>query len=146
MQSETVDGTGNGSSSSISNSSTSSSTSTDKSKERMQALSLIMQCYDKRLEVINSAPISYHAKEYMNQTRQLEQDIIQRERKIQEYLAKANLTQEQVEDIRARKGILIKKGQSSTDFPYRDFLGTSYGEPLINWDKPALLNGTNTSL
>jgi uncharacterized protein with von Willebrand factor type A (vWA) domain len=47
----------------------------------------------------HSAPISYHAKEYMNQTRQLEQDIIQRERKIQEYLAKANLTQEQIEDI-----------------------------------------------
>ena len=26
-------------------------------------------------------------------------------------------------------------GQSSTDFPYRDFLESSYGEPLINWDK-----------
>jgi uncharacterized protein YoxC len=85
---------------SSSNSSTSSTTtSTDKSKERMQALSLIMQCYDKRLEIINSSPISYQAKEYMNHTRQLEQDVRQRERRIQEYLAKANLTQEQIEDI-----------------------------------------------
>jgi hypothetical protein len=43
--------------------------------------------------------MSYQAKEYMNQTRQLEQDVRQRERRIQEYLAKANLTQEQIEDI-----------------------------------------------
>lgn len=58
-----------------------------------------MQCYGKRLEIINSSPISYQVKEYMNQTRQLEQDITQTEQRIQEYLAKANLTQEQVEDI-----------------------------------------------
>src|SRR5439155_1743767 len=47
---ETVDAGGNGSSSICNSSTSSSSTSTDKSKERMQALSLIMQCYDKRLE------------------------------------------------------------------------------------------------
>jgi hypothetical protein len=58
-----------------------------------------MQCYGKRLEIINSSPISYQAKEYMSQTRQLEQDVRQRERRIQEYLAKANLTQQQIEDI-----------------------------------------------
>ena len=83
---ESVDA-GNGSSNSTEN------------KERMQALSLIMQCYDKRLEIINSSPISYQVKEYINQIRQLEQDVRQRERNIQEYLAKANLTQEQVENI-----------------------------------------------
>ena len=83
---ESVDA-GNGSSNSTEN------------KERMQALSLIMQCYDKRLEIINSSPISYQVKEYINQIRQLEQDVRQRERRIQEYLAKANLTQEQVENI-----------------------------------------------
>jgi hypothetical protein len=81
------------------NSSSNSSTSAVESKERMQALSLIMQCYGKRLEIINSAPISYQVKEYMNQTRQLEQDIKQRERRIQEYLVKANLTQQQIENI-----------------------------------------------
>jgi Na+/phosphate symporter len=86
-----VDGTGSGSNS--------NSTTSTESKERMQALSLIMQCYGKRLEIINSSPISYQVKEYIDQTRQLEQDVRQRERKIQEYLTKANLTEEQVEDI-----------------------------------------------
>jgi hypothetical protein len=42
---ESVDGSGDSSSSS------STSTSNTESKERMQALSLIMQCYDKRLEI-----------------------------------------------------------------------------------------------
>jgi hypothetical protein len=88
---ESVDGTGSGSNS--------NSTTSTESKERMQALSLIMQCYGKRLEIINSSPISYQVKEYIDQTRQLEQDVRQRERKIQEYLTKANLTEEQVEDI-----------------------------------------------
>jgi peptide methionine sulfoxide reductase MsrA len=51
--------------SSSNNSSSTSFTSTvAESKERAQALSLIMQCYDKRLEIINSSPISYQVKEY----------------------------------------------------------------------------------
>jgi hypothetical protein len=58
-----------------------------------------MQCYDKRLEIINSIQPHFQVKEYVDQTRQLEQDVRQRERKIQEYLAKANLTQEQVENV-----------------------------------------------
>jgi hypothetical protein len=30
----------------------------------------------------------------------------------------------------------FSSGQYTTDFPYREFLKSSYGEPLINWDKP----------
>jgi hypothetical protein len=30
----------------------------------------------------------------------------------------------------------FQSDQSSTDFPYQEFLESSYGEPLINWDKP----------
>jgi len=32
--------------------------------------------------------------------------------------------------------IVLLATVSSTDFPYREFLESSYGEPLINWDKP----------
>ena len=32
--------------------------------------------------------------------------------------------------------VLLATVSSSTDFPYREFLESSYGEPLINWDKP----------
>jgi predicted GTPase len=62
----------------------------------MQAISLIMNCYTKKSEFFDAKPIGDGFKETVDQTKKSEQETKQREKTIQDYIARANLTQEEI--------------------------------------------------
>ena len=62
-------------------------------KERMKAISIILQCYGKRLELLNLEPEVNGLKEYIDSVKRAENDIKRREKALQAYLEGRKLTQ-----------------------------------------------------
>jgi predicted transcriptional regulator len=66
-------------------------------KERMKAMSIILQCYDKRLDLLNSEPTVDAIREYIETVKKAEKEISRREKALQAYLEERNLTNEEID-------------------------------------------------
>lgn len=64
-------------------------------KERMKAISIILQCYSKRLELLNIEPQVNGLRQYIDSVKKAE--INRREKALQAYLEGRKLTLEEVE-------------------------------------------------
>lgn len=65
-------------------------------KERIKAMSLILQCYNKRLELLNFENQFEEYKEYFDSVKKAEKDINRREKALQAYLEGRKLTQREI--------------------------------------------------
>jgi predicted transcriptional regulator len=65
-------------------------------KERIKAMSLILQCYNKRLELLNLENEFDKYKEYFDSVKKAEKDIHRREKALQAYLEGTKLTQREI--------------------------------------------------
>ena len=63
----------------------------------MQAISLIMECYTKKAEFYDAKPIVDRVKQFVDQAIAAEAGTKQREKRIQDYIAKAQLTQKDID-------------------------------------------------
>jgi predicted transcriptional regulator len=66
-------------------------------KERMKAMSIILQCYDKRLDLLNSEPTVDAVREYIERVKKAEKEISRREKALQVYLEERKLTNEEID-------------------------------------------------
>jgi predicted transcriptional regulator len=66
-------------------------------KERMKAMSIILQCYDKRLDLLNSEPTVDAVREYIERVKKAEKEISKREKALQVYLEERKLTNEEID-------------------------------------------------
>jgi predicted transcriptional regulator len=67
-------------------------------KERMKAMSIILQCYDKRLDLLNSEPTVDAVREYIERVKKAEKEISKREKALQVYLEeRKKLTNEEID-------------------------------------------------
>jgi predicted transcriptional regulator len=66
-------------------------------KERMKAMSIILQCYDKRLDLLTSEPTVDAAREYTERVNKAEKEISRREKALQVYLEERKLTNEDID-------------------------------------------------
>jgi hypothetical protein len=66
-------------------------------KERMKAMSIILQCYDKRLDLLNSEPTVDAVREYIERVKKAEEEISRREKALQVYLEERKLTNEEID-------------------------------------------------
>jgi predicted transcriptional regulator len=66
-------------------------------KERIKAMSLILQCYNKRLELLNFENQFDKYKEYFDSVKKAEKDIHRRERALQAYLEGRKLKQREID-------------------------------------------------
>jgi predicted transcriptional regulator len=66
-------------------------------KERIKAMSLILQCYNKRLELLNFENQFDKYKEYFDSVQKAEKDIHRREKALQAYLKGRKLTQREID-------------------------------------------------
>jgi hypothetical protein len=65
-------------------------------KERIKAMSLILQCYSKRLELLNFENQFNEYKEYFDSVKKAEKEINRREKALQAYLEGRKLTQREI--------------------------------------------------
>ena len=66
-------------------------------KERMKAMSIILQCYDKRLDLLNSEPTIDAVREYIERVKKAEEEISRREKALKAYLEERKLTSEEID-------------------------------------------------
>jgi hypothetical protein len=66
-------------------------------KERMKAISIILQCYGKRLELLNIEPQVNGLREYIDSVKKAENDINRKEKALQAYLDGRKLTQDEID-------------------------------------------------
>jgi predicted transcriptional regulator len=66
-------------------------------KERIKAMSFILQCYNKRLELLNFENRFNEYKEYFDSVQKAEKEIKRREKALQAYLEGKKLTQRQID-------------------------------------------------
>jgi hypothetical protein len=66
-------------------------------KERMKAISIILQCYDKRIELLDLEPQVNEMKEYFDSINKAEREINRREKALQAYLEGRKLTQQEID-------------------------------------------------
>ena len=66
-------------------------------KERIKAMSLILQCYNKRLELLNFENQFDKYKEYFDSVKKAEKDLHGREKALQVYLEGRKLTQREID-------------------------------------------------
>ena len=66
-------------------------------KERMKAISIILQCYDKRLELLISEPKANEIREYIEGVKKAEKEISRREKALQVCLEERKLTNEEID-------------------------------------------------
>lgn len=66
-------------------------------KEKIKAMSFILQCYNKRLELLNFENRFNEHKEYFDSVRKREKEINRREKALQAYLEDKKLTQRQID-------------------------------------------------
>jgi hypothetical protein len=63
----------------------------------MKAMSIILQCYDKRLDLLNSEPTVDAVREYIERVKKAEKEISRREKALQGYLEERKLTNEEID-------------------------------------------------
>src|SRR5215207_9896675 len=66
-------------------------------KERMKAISIILQCYGKRLELLDIEPEVNGLREYIDSVKKAENEINRREKVLQAYLEGRKLTQGEID-------------------------------------------------
>jgi predicted transcriptional regulator len=66
-------------------------------KERMKAISIILQCYGKRLDLLNLEPEVNGLKEYIDSVKKAEREITRKEKALQAYLEGRKLTQHEID-------------------------------------------------
>jgi predicted transcriptional regulator len=66
-------------------------------KEKMKAISFIMQCYNKRLELLNFEPQANDLKQYIDTVKQAEKEVLKREEALQAFVKEHKLTQDEVD-------------------------------------------------
>jgi hypothetical protein len=66
-------------------------------KERMKALSIILQCYDKRPDPLTSEPTVDAVREFIERVKKAEKEISRREKALQVYLEERKLTNEEID-------------------------------------------------
>jgi uncharacterized UPF0160 family protein len=66
-------------------------------KEKMKSISIIIQCYNKRLDLLNFEPQVNDLKEYMDTIKREAKEIDRREKALEDYLKKQKLTQQEID-------------------------------------------------
>jgi predicted transcriptional regulator len=66
-------------------------------KERMKAISLILQCYNRRFELLKLEPQVNDVNNYIDAVKKAEKDISRREKALQAYLEGRKLTQREID-------------------------------------------------
>ena len=66
-------------------------------KERIKAMSLILQCYNKRLELLNFEARFNEHKEYFDSVQKAEKEIQRREKALQAFLEGKKLTYREID-------------------------------------------------
>jgi predicted transcriptional regulator len=66
-------------------------------KERMKAISIIIQCYDKRLDLLDLEPQVIGMREYFDSVKKAEREINRKEKALQAYLEGRKLTQQEID-------------------------------------------------
>lgn len=66
-------------------------------KERMKAISIVLQCYGKRLELLRKEPQVNGMREYIESVKKTEKEVNRRERALQAYLEGRKLTQHEID-------------------------------------------------
>jgi hypothetical protein len=68
-----------------------------KIKERSKAISLMLQCYKIRVDLLDSETIVREAREYVDDVKRSEKDIDRREKALEAYLERMKLTEQEVD-------------------------------------------------
>jgi uncharacterized UPF0160 family protein len=66
-------------------------------KEKMKSISIIIQCYNRRLDLLNFEPQVNDLKEYIDTIKREAKDIDRREKTLEDYLKKQKLTQQEID-------------------------------------------------
>jgi hypothetical protein len=66
-------------------------------REKMKAISFIMQCYNKRLELLNFEPHVNDLKTYIDSVREAQKDITRREKALQAFLEGRRITEQELD-------------------------------------------------
>jgi hypothetical protein len=74
-------------------------------KERMKAISIILQCYDKRLDFLTIEPKVNEIREQAEVVDKAEKEISRREKALQAYLEESKLTNEEIDNKSDPKSI-----------------------------------------
>jgi hypothetical protein len=67
-------------------------------KERMKAMSIILQCYDKRFQLLNGEHTINAVREYIGEVVKADKEISRREKALQAYLEEKKLTNEEIDN------------------------------------------------
>jgi predicted transcriptional regulator len=67
-------------------------------KERMKAMSIILQCYDKRFQLLNGEHTIDAVREYIGEVVKADKEISRREKALQAYLEEKKLTSEEIDN------------------------------------------------
>ena len=71
----------------------------------MKAISIIIQCYNKRLDLLNFEPQVNDLKEYIDTIKREAKDIDRREKALEDYLKKQKLTQQEIDSATDPKAV-----------------------------------------